>query len=70
MKAADALYLSGDFQKSVQYYKKAIDAGLKDKDLLQWAEYQYGKIANNKEYLKRASERGGLLGEAASVLAN
>lgn len=70
VKAADALYLSGDSQKSVQYYKKAIDAGLKDKDLLQWAEYQYGKIANNKEYLKRASERGGLLGEAASVLAN
>ncbi|MCE5312177.1 MAG: tetratricopeptide repeat protein [Nitrospiraceae bacterium] len=69
LKAADALYLTGDVQKSGGFYKKAIDGGLKDKELLQWAEYQYGKISNNKEYLKRAVEKGGLLGEAAAVLA-
>ncbi|MBN2654430.1 MAG: tetratricopeptide repeat protein [Nitrospirae bacterium] len=69
VKAADALYLGGDSKKASLYYKKALDIGIKDKDVLQWTEYQYGKITNNKEFIKKAKEKGGILGEAAAILA-
>ncbi|MDX9714354.1 MAG: tetratricopeptide repeat protein [Dissulfurispiraceae bacterium] len=69
VKAADALYLGGDLKKASVYYKKALDAGINDKNILQWAEYQYGKITGNKDYLKKAEQKGGLLGEAAAILA-
>jgi len=54
LKAAALYYLSGKHDTARVYYKKAIDSGIKDPKSLQWADYQYGKLAKNDEYLKKA----------------
>ncbi|HXW68219.1 MAG TPA: tetratricopeptide repeat protein, partial [Dissulfurispiraceae bacterium] len=68
LKAGDLLYLSGNVSQSRIYYKRALSLGLSDRKNLQWACYQYGKITGNKEYLKKAVQSGGIIGEAAGLL--
>ena len=68
LKAADLYYLSGKHDTARVYYKKAIDSGIKDPKSLQWADYQYGKLAKNNEYLKKAEGGGGAVSEAAALL--
>lgn len=67
LRAGDLLYRSGNVSQAGLYYKKALSLGLSDKKDLQWAYYQYGKMTGNKEYLKKASQSGGLVGEAAGI---
>ena len=67
LKAGDLLYLSGNVSQSRVYYKRALSLGLSDQKNLQWAYYQYGKITGNKEYLKKAAQSGGIVGEAAGL---
>jgi tetratricopeptide (TPR) repeat protein len=68
VKAADIYYLSGKHDKAKAYYKKALDSGVKDPRSLQWADYQYGKLAKDDEYLKKAKEGGGTVAEAADLM--
>ncbi len=68
LRTADLLYLSGNISQSRLYYKRALGLKLKDKKSVQWAYYQYGKMANNKEYLKKAASGGGVVGDAAKIL--
>jgi tetratricopeptide (TPR) repeat protein len=68
LKAADLYYLSGKHDAAKVYYKKAIDSGIKDPKSLQWADYQYGKLAKDNEYLKKAEGGGGAVAEAAGLL--
>jgi tetratricopeptide (TPR) repeat protein len=68
VKAADIYYLSGKHDKAKAYYKKALDSGVKDSRSLQWADYQYGKLAKDDEYLKKAKEGGGTVAEAAELM--
>ncbi|TAN44336.1 MAG: hypothetical protein EPN22_07575 [Nitrospirae bacterium] len=68
VKAGDCLYLIGKEKKAVTFYEKALKGGLKDASTKQWAEYQYGKLTNNSDYLRRAAKGGGEIGEAASML--
>jgi len=67
LKAGDLLYLSGNVPQSRAYYKRALSLGLADKKNLQWAYYQYGKMTGNQEYLKKAAQSGGIVGEAAGL---
>ncbi len=67
LKAGDLLYLSGNVSQSRVYYKRALSLGLSDQKNLQWAYYQYGKMTGNKEYLKKAEQSGGIVGEAAGL---
>ncbi len=69
LKAGDLLYLSGNVSQSRMYYKRALGLGLSDQKNLQWAYYQYGKMTGNKKYLKKAAQSGGIVGEAAGLLA-
>lgn len=55
LKAADYYYLNKNLSMSTEYYKKAIDLGLKDNDSLMWAYYQFGKITKNKSYLEKVA---------------
>ncbi len=68
LKAGDLLFLSGNLSKSRVYYKRALSLGLPDEKSRQWAYYQYGKMTNDKEYLKKAANGGGAVGEAAKLL--
>lgn len=68
VKAGDCLYLIGKEKKAITFYEKALKGTIKDENTKQWAEYQYGKLTNNKDYLKRAAKGGGEIGEAASLL--
>jgi tetratricopeptide (TPR) repeat protein len=68
VKAADVLYLSGDSKKAVKYYKTAIDKDTKDAKMLQWAQYQYGKITGNNDFLKKAASSGGDIADAAKII--
>jgi tetratricopeptide (TPR) repeat protein len=70
LKAGDLYYLSGNVSQSSAYYKQALSLGLADEKSLQWAYYQYGKLTKNKEYLKKAERGGGIVGEAAGILAS
>jgi tetratricopeptide (TPR) repeat protein len=69
LKAADLLFLSGKASQARTYYHRALSLKLSDEKSLQWAYYQYGKMTGNKGYLKKASNNGGLVGEAAGILA-
>jgi len=69
IKAADLYYLEGDVKKARLYYKKAMDKGIESAKDQQWTYYQYGKLAGDRDSLKKAADSGGLVGEAASVLA-
>ncbi|WP_353683630.1 tetratricopeptide repeat protein [Thermodesulfovibrio sp. 3907-1M] len=68
LKAADYFYLSKKIKEAIQYYKKAIDAGIKDNNSLMWAYYQYGKLAHDKTYLEKVAASKGELSEAARAL--
>jgi len=68
LKAADYFYLSKKTKEAAEYYKKAIDSGIKDEDSLMWAYYQYGKITRDKKYLEKVAASGGPLSEAAKAL--
>ncbi len=68
VKAADIYYLSGKHEKAKAYYKKALDSGIKDPGSRQWADYQYGKLAKDNEYMKKAKEGGGTVAEAADLM--
>ncbi len=68
LKVADLYYLTGKHDTARLYYKKAIDGGIKDPKSLQWADYQYGKLSRNNEYLKKAEDGGGSVSEAAALL--
>jgi tetratricopeptide (TPR) repeat protein len=67
LKAGDLTYLSGNVSQSRVYYKRALSLGLSDQKNLQWAYYQYGKMTGNEEYLKKAAQSGGIVGEAAGL---
>ena len=67
LKAGDLFYISGNVSQSRAYYKRALSLGLSDKKNLQWAYYQYGKMTGSKEYLKKAAQSGGMVGEAAGI---
>ncbi|MBF0558941.1 MAG: hypothetical protein HQL08_09185, partial [Nitrospirae bacterium] len=69
LKAADLLFIYGKPSDARGYYQRALTLGLSDEKSLQWAYYQYGKMTRNKEYLKKAALSGGLVGEAAGILA-
>ncbi len=69
VKAGDYYYLSGEKKKSLAYYKRALGQGIGDAGTLQWAQYQYGKLSRDKESLKKAEDGGGLIGDAARMLA-
>lgn len=68
VKAADYFYLSKKTKEAIQYYKKAIDIGIKDNESLMWVYYQYGKLAKDKKYLEKVAASGGKLSEAAKAL--
>lgn len=68
LKAADFLYVSGDYSKAKIYYKKALDYNMKDSKSIQWAQYQYGKLTKNNDYLKKAIAGDGEIADAARVL--
>jgi len=68
LKAADYFYLLKKTKEAIQYYKRAIDIGIKDNDSLMWAYYQYGKLANDKTYLEKVANSKGELAEAAKAL--
>jgi tetratricopeptide (TPR) repeat protein len=69
VKAADIYYITGNHDKAKAYYKKALARGVKDSGAdLQWADYQYGKLTKNNEYLKKAEKGGGETSEAASLM--
>ncbi|BCB96480.1 hypothetical protein JZK55_14020 [Dissulfurispira thermophila] len=68
LKAADCLYISGDYTKAKAYYKRALDYNVKDPKSLQWAQYQYGKLARNSDYLKKAIAGGGEIADAAAII--
>ena len=68
LKVADLYYVSGKRDAAKMYYKKSLDSGLKDPKNLQWADYQYGKLAGNSEYLKKAEDGGGVVSEAAGFM--
>jgi tetratricopeptide (TPR) repeat protein len=69
VKAADLFYLTGDYAKAQQYYKRALASNLSDPGTLQWTYYQYGKLAGDREHLKKAAASGGVVGEAAEIIA-
>jgi len=68
VKAGDCLYVSGDYTKAKIYYKRALDYNVKDTKSLQWAQYQYGKLTKNNDYLKKAIAGGGEIAEAAATI--
>jgi tetratricopeptide (TPR) repeat protein len=68
IKAADLFYLTGKSDRAKFYYKKAIDKGISDSKAEQWADYQYGKLAKNDEYLDKAKAGGGFVGQAAELI--
>ncbi|MEN2994797.1 MAG: tetratricopeptide repeat protein [Thermodesulfovibrio sp.] len=68
LKAADYFYLSKKTKEAIEYYKKAIDLGIKDNDSLMWAYYQYGKLTKDKKYLEKVANSKGKLSEAAKSL--
>lgn len=68
VKAGDCLYISGDYAKAKTYYRRALDYNLKDPKSLQWAQYQYGKLTKNRDYLKKAIAGGGEIAEAAAMI--
>ncbi len=68
VKAADIFYMNSKTAKAKQYYKKALDAGIKDPKNRQWADYQYGKLTGNDEYLNKAKEGGGAVSDAADLM--
>ncbi len=70
IKAADALYLSGQSRSAEKYYRKALDSKLDDDRQKQWLHYQYGKLAKNREFLEKAAAGGGEIGEAAQMYLN
>lgn len=72
VKAADIYYLTGKYDQAKAYYKKALARGVKDKSSadLQWANYQYGKLTGNDEYLKKAESGGGPTAAAAGLMMN
>ncbi|KAF0183713.1 MAG: tetratricopeptide repeat domain protein [Nitrospirae bacterium] len=67
VKAADAFYMSGQNKPAEKYYKKALDSKLEDGTQKQWAYYQYGKLAQKREFLEKAAGGGGEIGEAAQM---
>jgi tetratricopeptide (TPR) repeat protein len=68
LKAGDFFYIEGNYAKAKLYYKRALDYGIKDAESLQWAQYQYGKLAKDREYLKKAAGGGGAIADAAESL--
>ncbi len=68
VKTADYLYLSNKTKEAADYYKKAIDAGVKDTETLMWVYYQYGKITKDKKYLEKVAESNSQFKEAAKAL--
>ncbi len=68
VKAGDCLYIAGDYSKAKIYYKRALDYDVKDPKSLQWAQYQYGKLTQNGDYMKKAISGGGEIAETASVI--
>ncbi|HSW63293.1 MAG TPA: tetratricopeptide repeat protein [Dissulfurispiraceae bacterium] len=67
VKAADAFYMNGQNKPAEKYYKKALNSKLEDEKQKQWAHYQYGKLAQNREFLEKAAAGGGVIGEAAQM---
>jgi tetratricopeptide (TPR) repeat protein len=68
IKTADLYYVSGKTGLAKIYYKRAIDKGIKEPKNLQWADYQYGKLANDDEYLDKAKTGGGIVAESAELM--
>jgi tetratricopeptide (TPR) repeat protein len=68
IKAADWFYMEGRYGSAKQYYKKAINRGIKEPGQLQWAYYQYGKLTGSREHLKKAAAKGGEIAEAARII--
>jgi tetratricopeptide (TPR) repeat protein len=68
VKAADLFYVTGKPDRARVYYKKAINKGIKDPKILQWTDYQYGKLAKDDEYLNKAKAGGGIVAEAAELM--
>jgi len=68
IKAADLYYAAGKTGLARQYYKKAIEKGIKDPKSLQWASYQYGKLSDDDEYLNKAKTGGGMVAETAELM--
>jgi tetratricopeptide (TPR) repeat protein len=66
--AADFFYMEGRYRSAKQYYKKAINRGIKEPGQLQWAYYQYGKLTGSREHLKKAAAKGGEIAEAARII--
>lgn len=69
VKAADLFYLGGDHGKAQQYYKRALASDLSDPKTIQWIYYQYGKLTGDRKLLKKAAASGGIVGEAAKIVA-
>lgn len=68
-RAGDLAYRAGEEEKARFYYKRALEQGVDDPRTLQWVQYQYGKLMRDRDYLKKAADGGGLVGEAAMILA-
>ena len=69
LKAGDLYYRRGEEEKARFYYKRALEQGVENPLNLQWVQYQYGKLTGDRSYLKKAADGGGLVGEAAMILA-
>jgi hypothetical protein len=68
IRAADLYYVSGKTGLAKTYYQKAIDKGIKDSKSKQWVDYQFGKLAEDNEYLDKAKTGGGVVAESAELM--
>lgn len=68
LKSADYFYLIKNTKQATEYYKTAMQLGLKDEKTLMWAYYQYGKLTNDKAYLEKVANSNTELSEAAKAL--
>ncbi|HIJ60243.1 MAG TPA: tetratricopeptide repeat protein [Nitrospirae bacterium] len=67
VRVGDYYYLTGEPDKALEYYKKALNMKKEDPDYL-WLNYQYGKISGQREYLIKAASGSGEIAEAAKIL--
>lgn len=67
IKAGDYFYLKGDIKSAVDYYKRGLKAS-KEISEYQWVNYQYGKLTNSKDNLKKAADGNNEIAQAAKAL--
>ena len=68
IKVGDYFYIAGDHKRAEFHYRRALDYDIEDVRSLQWAQYQYGKLTINRDYLLKAIDGGGEIAGAAVII--